>query len=231
MKWRRNRGEIAEFMTAQATQEKNPHRRVVELSHQSVSRGSLVPGVREGMGRQWSLQACRNRKPYIRVVPRLERDTVSAISRGLLSDVAMIAEASMAHQQQLGFDTQGRGTREITAQINEVIAASGVRTGICQLFILHTSASLLLTENADPQVRQDLETFLADLAPDGDRRFVHDDEGPDDMPAHVRTVLTESSLTVPVSNGRMALGTWQGIFLYEHRTSGHARKVMVTVIG
>ncbi|HEX7046915.1 MAG TPA: secondary thiamine-phosphate synthase enzyme YjbQ [Gammaproteobacteria bacterium] len=136
----------------------------------------------------------------------------------------------MAFQRTLAFETPGRGTVEITGAIQDVVRDSGVETGLCNLFIHHTSASLLLTENADPQVRRDLETFLARLAPDGDPMFRHDDEGPDDMPAHVRTVLTESALSVPVTAGRLALGTWQGIYLYEHRHGAHQRRVTVTVL-
>ena len=135
------------------------------------------------------------------------------------------------HQQQLAIETHGRGTQEITDSIRDVVGASGVQAGLCNIFIHHTSASLLLTENADPQVRADLESFLGRLVPDGDRMFGHTDEGPDDMPAHVRTVLTESSLTVPVTDGDLALGTWQGIFLYEHRHGSNRRRITVTVHG
>lgn len=135
------------------------------------------------------------------------------------------------YQQQLVIETRGRGTRDITAEIRGIVAASGVRTGLCNVFVHHTSASLLLTENADPQVRVDLENYFARLVPDGDAIFGHTDEGPDDMPSHVRTVLTESSLIVPVTGGALALGTWQGIFLYEHRHSGNRRLITVTVQG
>ena len=100
---------------------------------------------------------------------------------------------------------------------------------MCHLFIRHTSASLMLCENADPAVRRDLEIFMADLVPDGDSRFTHTAEGPDDMPAHVRSVLTQSDLNIPVRNGRLALGTWQGIYLWEHRSGPHARAVLVTI--
>jgi secondary thiamine-phosphate synthase enzyme len=132
-------------------------------------------------------------------------------------------------QTELLVETRGRGTYEITSQVALAVAASGVEFGLCHLFISHTSASLMLCENADPDVRRDLETFMADLAADGDPRFVHTAEGPDDMAAHVRSVLTHSSLTVPISSGRLALGTWQGIFLWEHRTQPHRRRVVVTV--
>jgi secondary thiamine-phosphate synthase enzyme len=137
----------------------------------------------------------------------------------------------MVHQQQLLFSTRGRGTFNISREIDEVILNSGISKGICQVFIHHTSASLILCENADPGVRTDLETFMNKLVPDGDRMFQHTDEGPDDMPAHVRTVLTQSSLSFPIDEGRDTLGTWQGIYLWEHRTHPHQRKITVTVMG
>lgn len=137
----------------------------------------------------------------------------------------------MVHQQQLLFSTRGRGTFNISREVDEVILKSGISKGICQVFIHHTSASLILCENADPSVRTDLETFMKKLVPDGDRMFQHTDEGPDDMPAHVRTVLTQSMLSIPVDDGREALGTWQGIYLWEHRTHPHQRKITVTVMG
>jgi secondary thiamine-phosphate synthase enzyme len=137
----------------------------------------------------------------------------------------------MVHQQQIRVSTRGRGTFDISRQVDEVIHDSGVKQGICQVFIHHTSASLILCENADPTVRTDLETFMKKTVPDGDSMFRHTDEGPDDMPAHVRTVLTQSSLSIPVDNGRDTLGTWQGIYLWEHRTHPHTRKITVTVMG
>lgn len=137
----------------------------------------------------------------------------------------------MVHQQQLRFSTRGRGTYNISQQVDEVISKSGIKTGICQIFIHHTSASLILCENADPTVRADLENFMKRLVPDGDSMFKHKDEGDDDMPAHIRTVLTESSLSIPIDNGKECLGTWQGIYLWEHRTSPFKRNITVTVIG
>jgi secondary thiamine-phosphate synthase enzyme len=131
----------------------------------------------------------------------------------------------------LEFETRGRGTTNITAKVEKVVAESSIGTGICTVFLQHTSASLLITENADPDVRRDLETVLSRLAPDGDPAYVHDTEGPDDMASHARSVLTSSSLAIPVADGRLMLGTWQGIFLWEHRTSPHTRSVVVTVIG
>ena len=128
-------------------------------------------------------------------------------------------------------ETRGRGTVEITPRVTELVHNSGIGTGLCHVFNQHTSASLSLCENADPSVRHDLETFMADLVPDGDRRFTHDQEGDDDMAAHLRTILTTSSLTIPVEHERLMLGTWQGIYLWEHRTSPHDRSVVVTVFG
>lgn len=137
----------------------------------------------------------------------------------------------MPHQSILDFSTQGRGTRSITAAVAQAVAASGVKTGLAHIFVQHTSCSLTITENADPDVRRDLETILARLAPDGDPAYRHDLEGPDDMSAHARSILTSTGLTVPVGAGRLLLGTWQGIFLWEHRTSPQQRRVVVTVMG
>lgn len=135
----------------------------------------------------------------------------------------------MNWQTVLEFQAAGRGTTDITSDLRKAVRESGISTGLCHCFILHTSASLLLTENADPQVRIDLERWLVRAVPDGDDIFGHTDEGPDDMSAHVRTVLTESSLVLPVADGDLLLGTWQGIFLWEHRHGAHRRKVVVTV--
>jgi secondary thiamine-phosphate synthase enzyme len=134
-------------------------------------------------------------------------------------------------QHTLEIETRGRGTHDITRRIAEVVGASGIEAGVCHVFVQHTSASLMLCENADPEVRRDLERFMSRLAPDGDPLFQHTTEGPDDMPAHVRSVLTGSSLTLPVQDGRCLLGTWQGVYLWEHRTEGSTRRVVVTVQG
>lgn len=136
----------------------------------------------------------------------------------------------MAQQAILEIRTTGRGTREITDAVADVVRAAGVQCGLAHLFVQHTSCSLLITENADPDVRRDLETVMARLAPDGDPAYRHDAEGPDDMAAHVRNMLTGSGLSVPVGGGRLLLGTWQGIYLYEHRTAPHHRRVVVTVL-
>ena len=137
----------------------------------------------------------------------------------------------MVVQKSISFRTTGRGSQEITHDINQLIAESGIRQGICNLFVLHTSASLMLCENADPDVRRDLETIMRRLAPDGDPAYIHTTEGPDDMAAHARTVLTDSSLNLPVRQGRCILGTWQGIYLWEHRTHPQQRNLMVTIYG
>jgi secondary thiamine-phosphate synthase enzyme len=135
------------------------------------------------------------------------------------------------HQHTLTFRTAGRGTTDITREVEAAVRASGVRAGLCSLFLQHTSASLVLCENAAPAVRRDLEMIFARLAPDGDPAYAHDDEGADDMAAHARTVLTGSSLQIPVAAGRLALGTWQGVYLWEHRRAPHTRSLVVTVLG
>ncbi|MEJ2061579.1 MAG: secondary thiamine-phosphate synthase enzyme YjbQ [Gammaproteobacteria bacterium] len=137
----------------------------------------------------------------------------------------------MLHQDVFQIATTGRGTQEITDRIGRIVQDSDIRTGLCQVFVHHTSASLILCENADPTVRRDLEAFMQRVAPDGDPLFLHQDEGPDDMPAHVRTILTQTDLMLPVTAGRLALGTWQGVYLWEHRTHPHTRRVTVTVFG
>ena len=136
----------------------------------------------------------------------------------------------MAYQKCLTINTQGRTAQEITAEVAVAVYASGVYSGLCHVFVQHTSCSLTITENADPDVRRDLETVFARLAPDGDPAYVHDAEGPDDMAAHARSVLSGSSLMVPVGNGRLMLGTWQGIFLWEHRHRGSARQIVITLL-
>lgn len=136
-----------------------------------------------------------------------------------------------AAQETLSFDTGGRGTREITAEVARVVEAAGVETGLCHVFARHTSASVIITENADPTVRADLERLLSHLAPDGWREFRHRAEGDDDMSAHARTLLAGETVTVPIREARLALGTWQGIFLWEHRTGAHRREIVVTILG
>jgi len=131
----------------------------------------------------------------------------------------------------LEVQTSRRGLTDITRPIAAWVAASGVRDGLLTVFIRHTSASLLIQENADPEVQRDLERFLARLVPDGDPLFEHTTEGRDDMPAHVRSALTQTHLSIPVQHGTLQLGTWQGIYVYEHRLRGHRREIALHVIG
>ena len=137
----------------------------------------------------------------------------------------------MVFQKAFTVATSGRGTYDITRDVQGLVRESGIRTGLCHVFLHHTSASLILCENADPDVRVDLETFMADLVPDGRAGFIHTAEGPDDMTAHVRSILTTNDLSLPVTDARCALGTWQGIYAWEHRTTGHNRQISVTIIG
>jgi secondary thiamine-phosphate synthase enzyme len=127
--------------------------------------------------------------------------------------------------------TRGRGTVAITDQVIAVVRESGIHSGLVNVFVQHTSCSLIVTENADSRVRQDLETILARLAPDGDPQYRHDTEGPDDMAAHARSVLTNVSVTIPLKNGRLLLGTWQGIYLWEHRNGAMTRQISISVLG
>jgi secondary thiamine-phosphate synthase enzyme len=136
----------------------------------------------------------------------------------------------MFHQDSFTVGTSGRGTYEVTDEVQRIVRASKADRGLCTVFVHHTSASLIVCENADPSVRRDLERFFARLVPDGDRLFQHTTEGPDDMPAHVRTILTQVSLTVPVKDRQCDLGTWQGIFLWEHRAMPHRRRITVSVV-
>ncbi|MCM8622013.1 MAG: secondary thiamine-phosphate synthase enzyme YjbQ [Candidatus Accumulibacter sp.] len=136
----------------------------------------------------------------------------------------------MAYQESFDVRTRGRGSIEITAEVAGIVRASGMSTGIAHVFVQHTSCSLMITENADPSVRRDLETLAARWAPDGDPVYLHDDEGDDDMAAHARNILTGSSVSVPIGKGELRLGTWQGIYLWEHRTLAHRRSIVVTVL-
>lgn len=137
----------------------------------------------------------------------------------------------MAYQEGFDVNSRGRGTVEITVEVARIVRASGVQIGLANVFVQHTSCSVVLTENADPSVRRDLETLAARWAPDGDAAYHHDSEGDDDMAAHGRNILAGASLGVPVGKGALLLGTWQGIYLWEHRTFPHRRRVIVTVVG
>ena len=132
-------------------------------------------------------------------------------------------------QETISIKTQGRSTIDITHEVEKLVAHSGHNVGLCNLFIQHTSASLILCENADPGVRTDLENFMQYIVKDGDALFKHTAEGADDMPAHIRSVLTSSNLTIPIANGKCLLGIWQGIYLWEHRYNGHMRNIIVTI--
>ena len=135
------------------------------------------------------------------------------------------------HREIFHVETSGRGTYDVTPRVREAVGTSGVGDGLATLFVHHTSASLIVNENADPDVRRDLDAFLTRLVPDGDALYRHTDEGPDDMSAHVRSVLTATSLGLPIASGQLDLGTWQSVYLFEHRTSAHRRKLSVTVLG
>ena len=134
-------------------------------------------------------------------------------------------------QQTITIKTGGSGLTELTGKAAGIVAASGIRTGLAHVFCRHTSASLLIQENADPDVQRDLVAFFNRLVPDGDPLFIHRAEGPDDMPAHVKTALTQTTLTIPVAGGSLMLGTWQGIYLFEHRQRPHTRSIVVHIVG
>jgi secondary thiamine-phosphate synthase enzyme len=133
-------------------------------------------------------------------------------------------------QTTLEIHTPGKGLVNITDRIDAIVAKSCVMTGLCTVFVQHTSASLVIQENADPSVRRDLDSWFGDLAPES-RAWIHDDEGADDMPAHARSAITRTSEVIPITDGRLALGTWQGLYLWEHRTLGHRRRLVVHVQG
>jgi len=135
------------------------------------------------------------------------------------------------HQETLRIDTPGRGLHEVTSAVAEVVVRADFATGLAVIFCRHTSCSLVIQENADPSARRDLERWLERIAPDGDPAYTHTAEGPDDMPSHLRAAITKTSETIPVVNGRLALGTWQGLFLAEHRLRPHHRELLVHVIG
>ncbi len=135
------------------------------------------------------------------------------------------------HQKALRIKTTGKSLHKITSQVEQVVAESGVETGLCAVFVRHTSASLVIQENADPDVLRDLENFFAKLVPEDSMGYIHNAEGPDDMPAHIRSALTHTSEQIPINRGRLVLGTWQGIYLWEHRQRSHQREVVVHING
>jgi secondary thiamine-phosphate synthase enzyme len=134
------------------------------------------------------------------------------------------------HQRTFEISTRGRGLTDVTREVAEIVAGAGITVGICSIFVQHTSASLLIQENADPSVLRDLERWMAKLAPEAEV-YEHDAEGPDDMPGHLRCAVTRTSETIPISGGRLALGTWQALYLWEHRSRPHTRRLVVTVLG
>lgn len=136
-----------------------------------------------------------------------------------------------AHQVTLAIRTPGRGLFEFTDAVEVEVRRSGIVTGVASVFCVHTSCSLVIMENADPSARADLESWMDRLVPDGDDRFTHDAEGPDDMPAHIKMALTRTSESIPVADNRLRLGTWQGLYLWEHRSAPHNRMVVVTILG
>ncbi|MEO8350932.1 MAG: secondary thiamine-phosphate synthase enzyme YjbQ [Chthoniobacteraceae bacterium] len=136
-----------------------------------------------------------------------------------------------SHTDTFSIRTRGKGTTEITDEVHRIVCASGITTGTATVFIQHTSASLIIYENADPSARTDLHEFFERLVPEDQDYFIHTAEGSDDMPSHLRMVLTRTSETIPIARGHLALGTWQGIFLFEHRRAAHTRNVAVSVVG
>ena len=134
-------------------------------------------------------------------------------------------------QKTLTFRTVGKGTVEITGEVQEVLRSSGLQFGTSSVFVQHTSCSLVIMENADPSARRDLEVFMDDLVPDNYPKFIHTHEGPDDMPSHIKMALTRTTEVIPFSNGKLALGTWQGIFLWEHRVQPHNRRILLSMQG
>jgi secondary thiamine-phosphate synthase enzyme len=137
----------------------------------------------------------------------------------------------MLHTATMHVSTRGRRTYDITEQLQRIVQGAGIASGLCTVFVHHTSCSLIISENADAAVHRDLDAFMGRLVQDGDPLFSHTDEGPDDMPSHVRSVLTQTSIGIPVANGRCDLGTWQGVYLWEHRHAAHERRITVTILG
>ncbi|MDP8963320.1 MAG: secondary thiamine-phosphate synthase enzyme YjbQ [Cyanobacteriota bacterium] len=135
------------------------------------------------------------------------------------------------YQKRLTIQTTGKSLSKITSKVQSVVAESSIDTGLCTIFLRHTSASLVIQENADPDVLKDLSNFFAKLVPEDGKSYIHDAEGPDDMPAHIRTALTKTSEQIPIAQGRLLLGTWQGIYIWEHRQRGHSREVVIHISG
>ncbi len=135
------------------------------------------------------------------------------------------------HQKAVRIQTTGKSLHKITSKVEQIVAESGIEIGLCTIFVRHTSASLVIQENADPDVLRDLANFFAQLVPEDSMRYIHNAEGPDDMPAHIRSALTHTSEQIPIARGRLVLGTWQGIYLWEHRQRSHHREIVVHISG
>lgn len=145
--------------------------------------------------------------------------------------IGLESAAVRVHQRSLHVSTHGLGFHDVTRDVRDVVRAAGVTTGLCTVFCRHTSASLVIQENADPAVLRDLAAWMARVAPEDTRAYEHDAEGPDDMPAHLRTSITRSSESIPITDGELALGTWQAVYLWEHRRAAHRRELVVHVTG
>jgi secondary thiamine-phosphate synthase enzyme len=170
-------------------------------------------------------------KETARFLKRRRAETFSAATQPCKLNAAALPLSSMRQaQHQLSIATNGKGLVEITTQVKRWVEEQGIATGLLTLYCRHTSASLLIQENADPDVQTDLTSFFEDIASET-RKYVHDTEGPDDMPAHIRTSLTHTSLSIPVISGKLALGTWQGFYLFEHRSKPHRREIVLHLIG
>lgn len=135
------------------------------------------------------------------------------------------------YQQAIRIQTNGKSLHKITSKIEKIVSDANIKTGLCTIFVRHTSASLVIQENADPNVLKDLSNFFAKLVPEDSISYIHDDEGPDDMPAHIRSALTHTSEQIPISGGRLVLGIWQGIYLWEHRQRSHQREIVIHISG
>ena len=135
------------------------------------------------------------------------------------------------HQQVIAVQTQGKSLQDITRQVQEIVQRSGIQTGLCNVFVRHTSASLIIQENADPDVLKDIETFFSQLVPEDGDRYRHSSEGLDDMPAHIRSALTKTTEQIPVARGQLLLGTWQGLYLWEHRRRSNQRELVIHISG
>lgn len=185
-----------------------------------IDGGSVFPVVYWGL---WRSSSC----PGDRATQALG----ATLSARLTEMMAYVSQPPMSvWRSKFSISTSGRGTYDLTEKVKDAVRKARVAEGLCSVFVHHTSASLILCENADPDVRADLERFASRFAPDGDAIFSHVDEGPDDMPAHIRSVFTASSLSIPIENGACDLGTWQGVYLWEHRLAPHNRQITVSVL-